>query len=440
MKTRQVIALVVVFAILTGLLTVGFVTTTNNLANVSGNLESVYTRNFYELVSNINDIEVSLSKSLVSQDSTMQKKLFYKLYEQCNLAQNNLSRIPVEHNAINQTTKFVNQMGGFSYYLFDKLNNNESLSENDFSSLTELYTLCVNVQQILNEYAYQIQNDYSILKDVNIKDGSFSTTFTSLQQTGIDYPTLIYDGPFSDSVLNKKVKGLTDEEFNLEQVNKELQEIFKDYGVKRIDYKEESQGVIATYNFNITLTNGHEFYLQVAKKGGLILTISGYQQSIKENLTLEQANKKAEEFATMLELENMKAVWSTKINNVAYVNLCTIVNDTIVYPEMIKAKVSLESGEIIGWEARNYAYNKQERTDTKPTVTAAKAREKVSKLLTIETEKKAIIPLDFNKEILCYEFKCTYNNYTYYVYINAKTLVEENVLRVIDTIDGELMM
>ena len=56
MKSRQVIAIVVVFVILVGLLTVGFVTTTNNLANVSGSLESVYQRNFYELLSNVNDI------------------------------------------------------------------------------------------------------------------------------------------------------------------------------------------------------------------------------------------------------------------------------------------------------------------------------------------------------------------------------------------------
>ena len=79
MKSRQVIAIVVVFVILVGLLTVGFVTTTNNLANVSGSLESVYQRNFYELLSNVNDIEVTLSKGLVSNDKTQQTKLFYKL-------------------------------------------------------------------------------------------------------------------------------------------------------------------------------------------------------------------------------------------------------------------------------------------------------------------------------------------------------------------------
>ena len=233
---------------------------------------------------------------------------------------------------------------------------------------------------------------------------------------------------------------MTGEEYQLDQVSHELQELFKDYNVKRIDYKEESQGKIATYNFNMTLENGHEYYLQVSKKGGVIITISSYQKSVKDNISLEECEKKAEEFADMLEIKNMKAVWSTKINNVAYVNLCTIINDTIIYPEMIKVKISCDSGEIIGWEARTYAYNKTERTNTKPSKTASQARERVSKLLDIETEKKALIPLDFNREVLCYEFKCTYNNYVYYVYINADTLEEENVLRVIDTLDGNLMM
>lgn len=440
MKTRQVVAVVVVFVILVGLLTVGFVSTTNNLANVSGSLANVYERNLYELVSDVNDIEVTLSKSLISNDPVQLKKLYYKLYEQCNLGQNNLSRLPINHESITQTTKFVNQMGGFSYYLFDKLNNGEELSDKDYTSLNELYTMCVKIQQILNEYAYQIQNDYNILQDANLKDGQINTTFTSMQETGLDYPTLIYDGPFSDSVMNPEIKGLTGEELNLEQVSNMLEELFKNYDVKRIDYKDETQGSITTYNFNMTLNNNHEFYLQVAKKGGVIISISSYQQSVNDNLDLETCEQKAEEFAEMLELENMKAVWSTKLNNVAYVNLTTVVNDTIIYPEMIKVKISCDSGEIIGWEARSYAYNKEDRSDLKPTKTASSAREKVSKLLSIETEKKALIPLEFNKQVLCYEFKCTYNNYIYYVYINANTLQEENVLRVIDTLDGSLMM
>lgn len=441
MKTRQIVAMVVVFVIMIGLLTVGFVSTTNNLANVTGSLENAYQRNFFELVSDVNDIEVTLSKSIISNDKTQEKKLFYKLYEQCNLAQNNLSRLPLNHNAINQTTKFVNQMGGFSYYLFDKLNRNEELSETDNQSLQDLYTLCVKIQQILNEYAYEIQYNYSILKDANLKDGgNINTTFTSLQETGIDYPTLIYDGPFSDSVLNKEAKGLLGEDYNLEQVSNKLQELFKDYDVKRIDYKDETVGTISTYNFNMTLNNGHEYFLQVAKKGGTIITISSFQKSVEDNLSLEECENKAEEFAKMLELNDLKSVWSTKINNIAYVNLTTVVNDTIIYPEMIKVKISTETGEIIGWEARNYAYNKEDRTSLRPTVTASKARERVSNLLTIETEKKALIPIEYNREVLCYEFKCTYNNYTYYVYINADTLVEENVLRVVSTLDGNLII
>ena len=278
---------------------------------------------------------------------------------------------------------------------------------------------------------------------MNIKDPSksnISGTLSSMQETGVDYPTLIYDGPFSDSVLNKEAVGLTGEEWNIEQVSNMLEEVFKDYIFKRIDYKEESTCKIATFNFNMTLENGHEFYLQVAKKGGVILNISSYQKSTKDNLDLEACNKKAEEFAEMLEFENMKAVWSTKINNIAYINLTTVVNDTVIYPEMIKVKISAENGEIIGWEALTYAYNKKDRTTLRPTITASQARKNVSNRLVIEEGRKTLIPLEYNRELLCYEFRCTYNNYTYYVYINADTGIEENVLRVVSTLDGDLLM
>ena len=52
-------------------------------------------------------------------------------------------------------------------------------------------------------------------------------------------------------------------------------------------------------------------FVQVAKRDGFVLTISSYASSDKDEISLTDCEKKAEEFAQKLGLD-LKAVWSTK--------------------------------------------------------------------------------------------------------------------------------
>ena len=73
-------------------------------------------------------------------------------------------------------------------------------------------------------------------------------------------------------------------------------------------------------------------------------------------------------------------------------------------------------------------------------IAESNARSKVSSSLTIESQKLALIPIKYGNETLCYEYKCSLNNSTYYVYINAVTGEEEQILKVIKTTNGDLLM
>ena len=156
-------------------------------------------------------------------------------------------------------------------------------------------------------------------------------------------------------------------------------------------------------------------------------------------LKLENAEHEAEMFAKNLGFENIKAVWSSVIGGVAYVNLATTKNNVIIYPDMIKAKVSLDTGSIIGWEALSYAQNHLERNDFEFVIAEQDARKMVDSNMTILSIKKCIVPVEYGNEQLCYEYKCTYNSYVYYVYISGKTGLEVEILRVIKTSNGEML-
>ena len=434
------IATIIALVTLCSALTIGLVNTLSASSQYSYKLENLYQKSFSELVTNVNNIEVDLSKIIASTGVQTREKLYNEVYTNCNYASSNLSNLPISYQSINETTKFINQMGGFSYYVGEKLKNGQTLTDSDITSTSELYELCKYIQSVLTDFIKGINYNFSILASSGeVNNSSFNNMFESMQSENIKYPTLIYDGPFSASSSNVSTKGITGDEITSEQAVKKIRDVFNNYGVNNLSSDGETSGLFNCYNYSFTANNKTKYYVQITKQGGFILNVTSFNQGTKtKSLSLSECRAKAEQFAKNLSLD-VESIWSTSLGGVAYINLTPVVGNVIIYPDMIKAKVSMQTGEIIGWEATSYAHNHTERVDLVATISVDNARKSVSQNLTIISEKIALIPLEYNKEKLAYEFKCSLNDATYYVYVDAKTGEEVQVLKVIATTNGDLL-
>lgn len=440
MKTRTFIAIIVALIVTSGVLAAGWIGSNAQISNYAGKLESSYQKSFSELITNVNTIEIDMSKALVTMDNDKKQELYQKINQQCSLCAVNLSNLPVNHQSIVETTKFVNQLGGFSYYLSQKLKTGGEMTEADNTSINELYNWCVYVQAVINDYANSQDGSFNILQSTEIgnTNSNFDQMFANTSATGTEFPTLIYDGPFSDSIKNKQILGLEDFTVSQEEAQQVIEKAFKEYNIKNLTFNNLVEGKFRSYNFAFE-TAHRKYYADVTEKGGLLLSVSSIGELSTDVLSLEQAEKEAELFAKNLGLNEMKSVWATNLDGIAYVNLVPVINNVMIYPDMIKAKVSLDTGSVLGWEARSYAYNHNLRDDFNFIVSETDARKMVSPELSILSIKKCIIPQDYGTEQLCYEYKCTYNNYTYYVYVSGKTGLEIETLRVIKTSSGNLL-
>ena len=83
------------------------------LGNTSANLENLYQRSFYDLVNNVNNMEVGVSKLMITSDSASQQKLMSELKQQTSDAEDNLSLLPLEIETVAETTKFMNHLNGY---------------------------------------------------------------------------------------------------------------------------------------------------------------------------------------------------------------------------------------------------------------------------------------------------------------------------------------
>ena len=111
-----------------------------------------------------------------------------------------------------------------------------------------------------------------------------------------------------------------------------------------------------------------------------------------------------------------------------------------MYPDLIKIKVALDNGEILGIETTGYLSNHEERNLKTAKITKEEAKKKLNKNLNIMSEKMAVIPTEYKTEIFCYEFKGKIDDREFIVYINAETGEEEDILVIYNTPNGVLTM
>jgi len=415
--------------------------TTNALGQYKNQLEYVYERNLYELTDNINNIESDLAKLKNSTDAEVQERYLGSLVALANTAQDNIATLPIEHNAINSTIKFVNQLSGYSLIMQRNLAKSKALTMDDLEQIASMHEASQNIKYELNRLSVMISGGYSIvdnISDPNQSTSRFNGEFSGLNNEIVDYPQLIYDGPFSESTTNKEIKGLSTTEINSEEAMNKVKTWFPDYEVKMTG--KTTGGNFDTYDFTLT-KNQAEFYAQVSVRDGILLQLnSAYDPAEDVTKTEDECNTIAETFAKTLGFTDMKAVWSTTSQGFAYVNLTPVINNVIIYPDLIKAKIALDTGEIVGFESKSWAYNHTTRTDLTATITSATAQKAISSDMDVRTTKLCIAPNEFIGETLCYEFMCVQDGATYYIYVDAKTGKQINLLKVIETDDGNLLM
>lgn len=443
-KTAAIITLAVTTGVL-GMSTVGLAVATGITANQAedyGNrLEAVYQKSFYDLVDNVNNAEINLSKALASNTNSYQKKMLAQVADNAGNAQNSFSALPLSQSSLTDAVALLNQLGGYTKTLNEKLAKGEKLSSDEIETLDKLHSVLVEIKDVLNKLSIKVRQGYNILDNsLNLgTDNNFTLDLSKIKTVDVEYPTMIYDGPFSDSVTNVAVKGLTGNKMSKEEVKSKLQGLFKN--LISLQFEEDTIGRFETYNYRLKTSDNTILYVQATQKGGHALTISGASGNDGQ-VTMDMADAQvlAVDFAKANGIENPLVVWTDQIDSQGYFNIAPTQNGIVLYPDLVKVKVDLNSGTIVGYDATTYFTNHVKRSLETPTFSQDSARANVPSGFIIQSERIVLAPLDYNREVLCYEFACTNNDNEYYFYINAKTGEDENILRVIKTESGNKLL
>lgn len=414
--------------------------------------ENDYNMAFYELVDYVDDVENYLAKSLISGTSQYEAENLTYVWREANLAQSYLARLPIQSNELANTAKFLNQVSDYSFTLSRKSIYNESLSDEDLKNLKELYQYSVELKNTLNQLSTDIDDGKISWGELTKKGSNVFTqqvsniskdSFSNLEENFHEYAGLIYDGAFSEHMTNPERKGLIGNDINEEKAR----QIAKDFvGSDRVDEiisngeNENGNGNIVSYNFEIKLKNDKDsrIWISVSKKGGHIVFMNFNRQIGVENISQEKANEIGRSFLEQKGFKNMKATYFIKQGGIVTINYAFVQENVTIYSDLIKVKVALDNGEILGIETTGYLNSHYERKLGEIKVSKEKAREFINKDLEITSEGLAMIPTEYQTELLCWEFKGKVDGKEFLVYINVDTGREEDVLIILDTPNGTL--
>ena len=404
-------------------------------------LENVYQKSMYDFVDSVNNAETNLSKILVSNNSDYQSGIMIDVANNMNLAQQSLSNLPLSDGSVSDSIKFINQVNGYMEITSNKLAKGDELSPDDKKNLAEIKDSLLRIKENVNDLFDTTKDGYSILGnsfDMVGDKNAFTVKFSNLKSEDVDYPTMIYDGPFSDSQTNVNIKGLTGNEVSEnEAYNVVLNSFDNLYNVK---FLGEINSKIQTYNYKAQTTSKNNLYVQVSKIGGHIITVSGMSGSNMDNVTVDSAEDIAVRFAKDNGVENAECVWKDVLDGSAYFNIAPVEKGIILYPDLVKVKVDLDNGTIIGYDSSTYFTNHTKRMLDGVSVSEDKAKETLPTDFMFEKGRLCLCPLEYSREVLCYEFLGQKNGEIYYFYVNAQNGQEENVLKVIETQDGSKLM
>ena len=409
--------------------------------------ENAYNMAFYEVVDYVQNVEVYLAKSLITNSPASSAESLTNVWREANLAQAYLAQLPIDSHELENTAKFLNQVSDYSYSLYTKNLKEEELTDEDMDNLTNLHQYSVELENTLNQLSADI-NDGRISWGELTKEGTVAfaqqvsnisqDSFDNLEQTFHEYSGLIYDGAFSEHITTAEKVGLTGENIDEEKAKNIAKELFDSNNIKEIISYGKSEGDIISYDFGISFNDDSTATVSISEKGGHVIYMNKNREVSAEVISKEEADKKAKEYLKEKGFKNMKETYYLKQSGIVTINYAYQQDDVIMYPDLIKVKVALDNGEILGIETTGYLNSHKERKLKEPKVTVEEAKESLNDDLNIESKELAIIPTEWKTEVLCWEFEGNVEGLDFIVYVNAETGKEEDILIITNTPNGTL--
>lgn len=420
-------------------------------------LENERRRAFVELLTHVEDVGALLNKSLVSASPRQNVALFAEIRRHAEAAQANLAQLPLTGLPTERAGRFLSQVGDFAASLGRQNTRGAPVSDGQWETLGRLRAQTRQLSVQLRELQRRMQRDglrftpsrpavATLLRHAEsqppalLRDG-LGRIDREIQQ----FPTLIYDGPFSDHLLRPEPLGLRPGSIGPDDARRiALEFVPVPPGTAyEAAVSGEKNGPIPVYAVSVAPAGsaaGPRFLVDVTRQGGHVAWMLNPRQPGRDGVTLDEARSKAAAFLRSRGYAEMEVTHAASEDGTAVVVFAAVQDGVRLYPDLVKVRVARDTGEITGLEATGFLMSHRPRNLPRPALTVEQARARLQARLAVDSQRLALIPLDTRAEVLTYEFAVRLGQDRFLIYVNALTGDEEKILQLIDGPNGTLTM
>lgn len=418
-------------------------------------LSARYQERFFEAVGHIENVEALLAKGLLvlspkKRSDELSVTLFSDIWRQAFAAQANLTQLPLVQGTLLRTGKFLTQVGDFGYFLTRQVSAGKAISADEIEKLAEFRREAAVLNSALR--AAQISAARGVMpwseleQQANVRllqraKQVGDTDFTRLEKQAAEFPTIIYDGPFSDHILQREPRGVTGSRVSEGQSEQAALDFLatprKDNLVAEMIGK--ATGAIAAFQVRVRRAGQDTELarLDVSQKGGHVIWMLNPRSIGEPTLDLEQAGRQAKDFLVSRGFRHIVPTYATHAGGRATIPFAPLEDGIIIYPDLVKVTVALDDGEVVGYEALGYLMNHHQRKLPRPRITPEEALGSVSPDLVVSgAPQLALIPLETLREVLTYEIKGRHGDEFFAHYVDVQTGQLVRILQIVDTPTG----
>lgn len=406
-------------------------------------LEDAYAQRVLETQEHLQAIGLKLGKAPVAADARTQVELLAGISRQADSVVSGLSALPLSHIAMSDTLKFCNQLSEYAMVLALSVAAGQPLTEQETAELVSLESQCA---LLTGQFATARETMVAESLRLTARPGVFYAEAQAAQRpleqvadpdNGMDYPSMIYDGAFSDARHYGTPKALGEGRIDQRQAMEAARAFVGEERVRSVEAAPDSGGALASYGVKLTLNDGVVLNAEVTRQGGKMLWMVPEHAAFEPGWTLEECAEAARDFLLDRGYGEMEANHYQVYDGLAVINFVAVQDGVLLYPDLVKVQVRMDTGEVVGLEANNYLMNHTERTGLSPALSGEQALEKASSRLEAGQARLCVIPYR-EGERLCYEVPGRYEGREYRVYIDAITGEEAEVLMMVDSVGGRM--
>lgn len=404
-------------------------------------IENNYARALYGLSESVGELDLALSKGVLVTQAPQLSRLTAEIWRQTAMAQSALGQLPISESKLETAERFLSQVGAYTYTLGQKGVMGQEITDEERQQLLSLAGYAEGLKNSLLALKGEWEDGNLSFDLGTVYAGDTSVAYVgeldNLEAGFSDYPTLIYDGPFSDHLEQAEAKFLSGKK-TITDIEA-LERFSTILGKRATDPKVTGsvEGKLAAFSLS---ANDGNITGALTKQGGYPVWLLDSRELGEPTLSHEQAVEKAKEFLNRIGLTSMQENYYIKEGRSITVNFAYVQDGVTVYADLVKVKVALDNGEVIGFEAQGYLMSHHRREIPLALITPEEALKAVSNVVEVQKTSMALIPTADGRELPCYEIlgKCGKRNFL--MYVNTQSGYEENILMLLETEDGVLTL